>query len=161
MGIVKSAPILLIFGVKKQLTKRFFFLKFEQNRSIFDEVQKFGPRSKFLKLVRFCSNFGEKNLLVSCFHTPNMSKIGALLTMPKILDPIFLTIRKINNPKLKYVARKWLICLKNCPKVLGNIGHCDPFLTGTPYFRWLKTAAVPKRLGLGPKFFRLRNHHTG
>ena len=64
-----------------------------------------------------------------------MSKIGALLTMPKILDPIFLTIRKNRNPKLKYVATKWLICLKNGPKVLGNIGHWDPFLTGTPYFR--------------------------
>ena len=123
-----------------------------------DSGPNFGTLSKML---RFCSNFGKRNLLVSYFHTPNMSKIGALLTMPKILDPIFLTIRKINNPKLKYVARKWLICLKNCPKVLGNIGHCDPFLTGTPYFRWLKTAAVPKRLGLGPKFFHLRNHHTG
>ena len=125
----------------------------------------FGPGPKFFDLVEKCSDLAQilakKNLFVSCFYTSNMSKIGALLTMPKILDPIFLTIRKINNPKLKYVARRWLICLKNCPKVLGNIGHCVPFLTGTPYFRWLKTATVPKRLGLGPKFFRLRNHHTG
>ena len=90
-----------------------------------------------------------------------MSKIGALLPMPKILDPIVLTMGKKGNPKLKYVARKWLIYLKKGPKVRGRWGNWDPFLTGTPYFRWLKTAAVPKRLGLGPKFFRLRNDHTG
>ena len=135
--------------------------KFEQNWSIFDKVPKFGPESKFLKLVRFCSNFTEKNLLVSCFHTPNMSKIGALLTMPKILDPFILTIRKNGIPNFWYVAWKRLIYLKKGPKLRWKWGQRDPFLTGTPYFRGLKMAAVPKQVGLGPKFFRLRNHHTG
>ena len=118
----------------------------------------FGASSKML---RFCSNFRKRSILVSRFHTPNMSKIEALLTMPKILDPIFLTMRRKRLPNFYYVVRKWLIYLENGLKVLGNIGHWDPFLTGTPYFRCLEMAAMPKRSGLGPKFFRLRNHHTG
>ena len=135
--------------------------KFEQNRSIFDEVPKFGSGSKFSNLVRFCSNFGKKNLLVSCFYTPNMSKIEALLTMPKILDPIFLTIRKNRNPKLKYIAINRLIYPKNDPKVLWDRGPKYLFLIGQGPFLYLDLVTVPKRLGLGPKFFHLRNHHTG
>ena len=37
LKIVKNAPILLIFGVKKQLTKTFLHTKYEQNRGIFDD----------------------------------------------------------------------------------------------------------------------------
>ena len=43
MEIVKNAPIVLIFGVRNQLTKRIAHTKYEQNRSIFDDVQNFGP----------------------------------------------------------------------------------------------------------------------
>ena len=53
---VKNGPILLIFGVMKSFHELFSHTKYEPNRSIFDKVQKFGPGSKFLKLVRFCSN---------------------------------------------------------------------------------------------------------
>ena len=117
----------------------------------------------WVKILKTCLNllqfWGKKSFSKLFLHT-NIRKIGALLMMPKILDPIFLTIQKNSNQKLTYVARKWLICLKNSPKVLGNNGHWDPLLTGTPYFRCLETAAEPKRLVLGPKFFRLRNHHT-
>ena len=161
MGIAKSALILLIFGVWKYLTKRFFFPKLEQNRSIFDKVPKFGPGSKFLELVRFCSNFGKRNLKMSYFHTPNMSKIGALLTMPKILNPIFLTIRKKVSPNFWYVAWKRLIYPGSDPKVVWNNGIWDLFLIGQVLKLNLELATVPKRLGLGPKFFHLKNHHTG
>ena len=123
-----------------------------------DLVQIFGTSSKML---RFCSYLVWWILFLSRFHTPNMSKIGAFLTMSKILDPIFLTIRKKSPLNFWYVALNRQIYLKNGPKVLGNIGHWEPFLTGTPYFWCLEMATVPKRLGLGPKFFRLRNHHTG
>ena len=43
LEIVKNGPILLIFGVKNQLTKRIVHTKYEQNRSIFDNFQNFGP----------------------------------------------------------------------------------------------------------------------
>ena len=43
LEIVKNAPIWLIFGVSKQLRKRLFHTKFEQNWSIFDHFQNFGP----------------------------------------------------------------------------------------------------------------------
>ena len=90
-----------------------------------------------------------------------MSKIGALLTMPKILDLIFLTIRKNSNPKFKYVAINSLIKPRNDPKVLRDDGKKYPFLIGQGLFLYLDLVTVPKRLGLGPKFFHLRNHHTG
>ena len=41
LDIVKNARILLIFGVWKQLMKRLYHTKTEQNRTIYDEVQKF------------------------------------------------------------------------------------------------------------------------
>ena len=43
LKIVKNAPILLIFGMKKQLTKRIHHTKYEKNWSIFDDAQNFGP----------------------------------------------------------------------------------------------------------------------
>ena len=43
MDIVKNAPIVLIFGVRNQLTKRIAHTKYEQNQSIFDNFQNFGP----------------------------------------------------------------------------------------------------------------------
>ena len=135
--------------------------KFEQNRTSFKNLD---PGPNFWtssKMLRFCSYLVWWILFLSRFHTPNMSKIGAFLTMSKILDPIFLTIRKKSPLNFWYVALNRQIYLKNGPKVLGNIGHWEPFLTGTPYFWCLEMATVPKRLGLGPKFFRLRNHHTG
>ena len=36
LDIVKNAPILLIFGVRKQLIERIHDTKFEQDRSIFE-----------------------------------------------------------------------------------------------------------------------------
>ena len=41
LDIVKNAQIVLIFGVWKQLMKRLYHTKYEQNRTIFDEVPKF------------------------------------------------------------------------------------------------------------------------
>ena len=41
--MVKNAPILLIFGVSNSFGELIFHTKYEQNRSIFDNVQKFGP----------------------------------------------------------------------------------------------------------------------
>ena len=38
----KNAPILLIFYMKRQLTKMIAYVKYEQNRSIFDNAQNFG-----------------------------------------------------------------------------------------------------------------------
>ena len=43
LGIVKSAPILLIFGVWKQLKERIHHTKYEQNQSIFDHFQILKP----------------------------------------------------------------------------------------------------------------------
>ena len=43
LKIVKNASILLIFDVKKQFIKRIYHTKYEQNWSIFDNVQNFGP----------------------------------------------------------------------------------------------------------------------
>ena len=43
LKIVKNASILLIFGVKKQLIKKIYHTKYEQNQSIFDNFQKFEP----------------------------------------------------------------------------------------------------------------------
>ena len=40
---VKNAPILLIFGVIKSFHELFSHTKYEHNRSIFDNVQNFGP----------------------------------------------------------------------------------------------------------------------
>ena len=40
---VKNGPILLIFGVMKSFNELFSHTKYEQNRSIFDNVQNFGP----------------------------------------------------------------------------------------------------------------------
>ena len=40
---VKNAPILLIFGVIKPFDELFSHTKYEHNRSIFDNVQNFGP----------------------------------------------------------------------------------------------------------------------
>ena len=88
------------------------------------------------KIVRFCSHLVWRSFLVSCFFTPNMSKIRAFLTIFKTLDPFILTKRKNCIPNFYYVARKSLIYLKIGPKVLCNNGHWDPFLTGRPYFRW-------------------------
>ena len=113
-------------------------------------VQIFGTS---LKMLRFGSYLVRWILSVSRFYTPNMSKIGAFLTMSKILDPFILTIRKKCRPNFWYVAWKRLIYPKRGPKVGGRWGNWDPFLTGTPYFRYLEMAAVSKRLGLGPKFF--------
>ena len=59
-----------------------------------------------------------------------MSKIGAFLTMSKILDPIIVTIRKNYDPNFLYVAIKRLIYLKRGPKSRGRWGHWDPFLIG-------------------------------
>ena len=42
LKIVKNASILLIFGVKKQLIKRIYHTKYEQNQSIFGIFQNFG-----------------------------------------------------------------------------------------------------------------------
>ena len=52
-----------------------------------------------------------------------MSTIGAFLTMSKILDPIFLTIRKNSIPNFLYVAINRLIYLKSGPKLSGNPRH--------------------------------------
>ena len=78
-----------------------------------------------------------------------MSKIGAFLTMSKILDPFFLTIRKNNVPKLKYVTINRLIYPRGHPKVLRNIGHWDPFLIGL-IFSYAHCADV---FGPRPKIF--------
>ena len=43
LKIVKNAPILLIFGVIKSFHELFSHTKYEHNRSIFDNVQNFGP----------------------------------------------------------------------------------------------------------------------
>ena len=40
---LKNAPILLIFGVMNSVLESFSHTKYEQNRSIFDNVQIFGP----------------------------------------------------------------------------------------------------------------------
>ena len=149
LDIVKNAPILLIFGVWNQLIKSIAHTKFEPNRSIFDDVQKFGPRSKFLKIVRFGSNSVWAMLLVSWFHTPNMSKIGAFLTMSKILDPIILTIQKNEVPNFWYVAIKRLIYLKRGPKSRGRWGHWDPFLIGLIF----SNAHCADGFGPRPKLF--------
>ena len=112
-------------------------------------------------MLRFCSNFGEKNLLVSCFYTPNKSKIGALSAMPNILDLFLLTIWKNDNPKLKYVAMNRLIHPKNDPKVpRRDDGKKYPFLIGQGLFLYFDLVTVPKRLGLGPKFFHLGSIET-
>ena len=78
-----------------------------------------------------------------------MSKIGAFLTMSKILDPIILTIRKNSNPKFQYVAINRPNYLKSGPKVLGNDGHWDPFLIGL-IFSYAHCADV---FGPRPKIF--------
>ena len=64
-----------------------YHTQFEQTQSIFDNVQKFGPRS--FGHCQICSEFAQIGcdiFFVSWFHTPNRSKIGAFLTTPKILD---------------------------------------------------------------------------
>ena len=156
LKIVKNASILLIFGVKKQLMKRIYHTKYEQNRSIFDEVQKFGPGSKFLKIVRFGSNLVWAILLVSWFHTPNMSKIRAFLTMSKILDPIFLTIRKNASPNFWYVATNTLIYLKSGPKLSGKWRNIGLIFYWSVIFQMLTVLVC---LSLGPNYLTRTDHH--
>ena len=43
MDIVKNAPIWLKFGVSNAFGELISHTKYEQNRSIFDDVQNFGP----------------------------------------------------------------------------------------------------------------------
>ena len=93
-------------------------------------------------MLRFCSYSMWWILFLSRFYTPNMSKIGALLTMPKILNPIFLTIRKKVSPNFWYVAWKRLIYPGSDPKVVWNNGIWDLFLIG----QVLKLNLCPKLL---------------
>ena len=64
--------------------KRIHHTKYEHNRSIFDIVQKFVSNSKLSKMLQICSNSTWWIHFVSWFHTTNMRKIGAFLTMSKI-----------------------------------------------------------------------------
>ena len=64
--------------------KRIHHTKYEHNRSIFDIVQKFVSNSKLSKMLQICSNSTWWIHLMSWFHTTNMRKIGAFLTMSKI-----------------------------------------------------------------------------
>ena len=86
-------------------------------------------------MLRFCSYLVWAILLVSWFLIPNMSKIGAFLTISKTLDPFIMTIWKNQLPNFYYVARKRLIYLKTGPKVVDWWGHWNSFLTGTSNFR--------------------------
>ena len=146
---------------KNDSLKEFISPNMSQIGAFLTKSQKFGPRSKFSKMLRFCSHLVWWILSLRRFYTPNMSKIGALLTMPKILNPIFLTIRKKVSPNFWYVAWKRLIYPGRDPKVVWNNGLWDLFLIGQVLKLNLELATVPKQLGLGPKFFHLRNHHTG
>ena len=58
---VKNAPILLIFGVIKPFDELFSHTKYEHNRSIFDNVQNFGPNF-FDDMEKVPSKF-----LICCF----------------------------------------------------------------------------------------------
>ena len=86
LGVVKNAPIFLIFVVQNQLTKRIYHIEFQQIWSIFDN---FGQDTNFWirsKMLRLCSYLVWWILFMSWFYKQNMSAIGAFLTMSKILD---------------------------------------------------------------------------
>ena len=86
LGVVKNAPIFLIFVVQNQLTKRIYHIEFQQIWSIFDN---FGQDTNFWirsKMLRLCSYLVWWILFMSWFYKQNMSTIGAFLTTPKILD---------------------------------------------------------------------------
>ena len=61
MDIVKNAPILLIFGVWKRLKKNINHTKYEQNRSIFDEVPKIWTQVQIFKNRPIWLKFGVSN----------------------------------------------------------------------------------------------------
>ena len=78
---VKNAPILLKFCVQKQLIKCIDLWKFEQYRTIFGRFNGSERTRARSKMLRFGSNFVCKNNLMKQFTTPNLSKIGAYLSV--------------------------------------------------------------------------------
>ena len=85
-----------------------------------------------------------------------MSQIGAFLTMSKILDPIFLTIRKNSIPNFLNVAINRLIYLKSGPKLSGNPRHIGFIFDWNVIFQMLTVLAC---LGLGPNYLTRTDHH--
>ena len=70
LKMVKNAPILLIFGVLKQLMKRIHHTKFEPNRSIFWFGSGFFRTIKMLKNAPILLKFGVMNSFHELFsHT--------------------------------------------------------------------------------------------
>ena len=67
--------------------------------------KKLGPKFWTLsKMLQYCSYLVCENNSWKEFITPNMSKIGAFLTMSKIYNPILLKIRKKSRLNFWYVA---------------------------------------------------------
>ena len=85
-----------------------------------------------------------------------MRKIGAVLTMSKILDQIFLTIRKNTILNFGYVAINRLIYLKSGPKLTGNPRHIGFVFDWDVIFQMLTVLAF---LGLGPNYLTRTDHH--
>ena len=136
--------------------KYFFTPNMSTIGAFLTKSQKFGPRSNNLKNAPILLISGVMNFLMSCFHTPNMSTIGAFLTMSKILDPIFLTIRKNSIPNFLNVAINRLIYLKSGPKLSGNPRHIGFIFDWNVIFQMLTVLAC---LGLGPNYLTRTDHH--
>ena len=85
-----------------------------------------------------------------------MSTIGAFLTMSKILDPIFLTIRKNAIPNFLNVAINRLIYLKSGPKLSDNPRHIGFIFDWNVIFQMITVLAC---LGLGPNYLTRTDHH--
>ena len=156
LKMVKNAPILLIFGVIKSFGELFLHTKYEPNRSIFDLARVFSEPSKCSKMLRSCSNLVWWILFMSCFSTPNMSKIGAFLTFLKILGPIILPIRKNAPPNFWYVALNRLIYLKSGPKLSGQCRNIELIFDWDIIFQ---KVTVRMCLGLGPNYLTRIDHH--
>ena len=156
LKMVKNAPILLIFGVIKFFGELFLHTKYELNRSIFDLARVFSEPSKCSKMLRSCSNLVWWILFMSCFRTPNMSKIGAFLTFLKILGPIILPIRKNAPPNFWYVALNRLIYLKSGPKLSGQRRNIEFVFDWDVIFQ---KVTVRMCLGLGPNYLTRIDHH--
>ena len=154
--IGSNALILLIFCVPKQLINSIHHTKFEQNRSIFDLARVFSEPSKCSKMLRSCSNFVWWILFMSCFGTPNMSKIGAFLTFLKILGPIILMIPKNAALNFWYFATNRLIYLTSGPKLSGQCRNIELVFDWDIIFQ---KVTVRMCLGLGQNYLTMIGHH--
>ena len=104
-------------------------------------------------MLRFCSYLVWWILFLSRFHILNMSKIGECLTMSKILDPIFLTIRKKSPLNFWYVALNRQIYLEKWSKSTGQHWALGAIFDWDTIFLMLRNGHCAQTVGSRSKIF--------